>query len=368
MKSEIQNEKTKIVIGIITYTNSDGTYDTAKYLPYFLKSLLAQDHCHFVLVVVDVSEKEDNKNSMLIRTMMPEAEILRPGSNIGFSKSYNILIDRARELGAELFLASNVDMFYKAHTLSTLVSAIRKDKNIGSVTGKLYQWNFQEKDMPQGGKTTVLDSAGMGITLSHHFFERGQGMRDQGQYEREEAVFGASGTCVLYRMNALLQSAFLREDGRREYFDELMFMYKEDADLSYRLQLEGYACRYVPQAVAYHDRSTRKHDKGLFSIWTSRKYGGKKSRALSWAHHFIILHRYIKRHSLRVKTATFFRELLRMAFVLLFEHSSLREAMVVWESRQALRIKKHAIQKRYTRRQYQQLERSYMCTEKLLIP
>jgi GT2 family glycosyltransferase len=35
-------------------------------------------------------------------------------------------------------------------------------------------------------------------------------------------------------------------------FDEDFFAYCEDADLSFRAQLAGYTCRYIPEAVVYH--------------------------------------------------------------------------------------------------------------------
>ena len=35
-------------------------------------------------------------------------------------------------------------------------------------------------------------------------------------------------------------------------FDEDFFAYCEDGDLSFRAQLAGYRCRYVPDAVVYH--------------------------------------------------------------------------------------------------------------------
>lgn len=38
-------------------------------------------------------------------------------------------------------------------------------------------------------------------------------------------------------------------------FDEDLHIYFEDVDLSFRAQLAGYDCLYVPQAVAYHHQS-----------------------------------------------------------------------------------------------------------------
>jgi GT2 family glycosyltransferase len=59
-------------------------------------------------------------------------------------------------------------------------------------------------------------------------------------------VFGACAAAALYRM------AMLRDIG---FFDEDFFLLYEDVDLSFRAQLKGYRCLYVPEAVVYHKGS-----------------------------------------------------------------------------------------------------------------
>jgi len=74
-------------------------------------------------------------------------------------------------------------------------------------------------------------------------FPRGRNQKDEGQYDTEESVFGASGGATLYR------AKMLREIG---LFDEYFFAYLEDVDVSFRAQLAGWKTRYTPHAVAYH--------------------------------------------------------------------------------------------------------------------
>jgi GT2 family glycosyltransferase len=40
------------------------------------------------------------------------------------------------------------------------------------------------------------------------------------------------------------------------FFDEDFFLLYEDVDLSFRAQLKGYKCLYVPEAVVYHKASS----------------------------------------------------------------------------------------------------------------
>jgi GT2 family glycosyltransferase len=64
-------------------------------------------------------------------------------------------------------------------------------------------------------------------------------------------VFGVSGAFPMYRRSALEQIAFA--DGN--FFDESYFMYKEDADVAYRLRSAGMNSVVLLVVVAYHDRS-----------------------------------------------------------------------------------------------------------------
>ena len=93
---------------------------------------------------------------------------------------------------------------------------------------------------------------------------RGQGERDEGQYNKTEEIFGVDGAAPLYRRTALeniklpirIKFAYNSHQNSHayEYFDEDFFCYKEDVDLAWRLQLYGWKSVYEPRAIAYHLR------------------------------------------------------------------------------------------------------------------
>jgi GT2 family glycosyltransferase len=97
--------------------------------------------------------------------------------------------------------------------------------------------------------TGTLDSTGIYFTSAGRHFDRGSGEPAVGRYLAEEEVFGASGAAGFYRRSAL-------EGGRIStgYFDSDFFLYREDADLAWRLRALGWRCLYVPAAVAWHRR------------------------------------------------------------------------------------------------------------------
>ena len=74
--------------------------------------------------------------------------------------------------------------------------------------------------------------------------DRGYDEPDRGQYDQPEDVWGWCGATVLLRRR------YLDEVGR---FDERLFMYCEDVDLSWRGAHAGWRYRYVPASVVHHE-------------------------------------------------------------------------------------------------------------------
>jgi len=72
---------------------------------------------------------------------------------------------------------------------------------------------------------------------------RGVWERDEGQYDQSLEIFSGCGGAVAYR-----REAWEAVGG----FDEDFFMYCEDVDLGWRLQLAGYRAVFAPQARVYH--------------------------------------------------------------------------------------------------------------------
>jgi GT2 family glycosyltransferase len=74
----------------------------------------------------------------------------------------------------------------------------------------------------------------------------GQGQPDGPVFAMYCEVFSASGAAAIYARD------IFRTVG---LFDESLFMYGDDIDLGFRARLRGHRCLYVPEAVAYHQRS-----------------------------------------------------------------------------------------------------------------
>ncbi|MEA2088873.1 MAG: sugar phosphate nucleotidyltransferase [Patescibacteria group bacterium] len=342
-----QKNAPKVVAGSILYDNKDKSYTTSKYLPCFLKSIRKQDYKNFQLVFVDNSDLEENDNIKYIKEFYPEAVVIRTGENTGFAKANNIMIKKAFELKADYFLATNLDMIYEPNVVSELVNAVMKTPQVASATCKIKRWNFTERENSSQGKTNFIDTAGILITKEHRFINRGQGEIDYGQFDTEEEIFGASGAAVIFCMSSLSDIAFIDENKRKEYFDELMFMYKEDVDLAYRLQLAGYKCVYTPNAVIYHDRSVEAKGKGIIGIIKGRIGRGKKYKEWSWLNHHIILQKLLDKDlSNDTKIKTFLYEIKSNLYILFIEPSLIKQWLKLFKLRKHIMKRKDQVKKR----------------------
>ena len=239
------NPQPKVFVGIITF----GAL-TAPYLTWFKKSLEAQSFRNFELIIHDNTDH-----------------------NLGFSKAYNQLIEQARSQRADYFFVVNPDVYLKSDALEKLVEALENKQDLGSVAPKLLRWNFKANEF-----TDIIDSCGLGFKSGLYFFDIGQGKTDYGQYDNEK-IIGPSGAAALYRMSALQKVA-----AEGQYFDEAFFMYKEDCDLAYRLNLAGFASALVPQAIAYHDRTAAGGS-------LAARFFGRRRRSSS-INHWSFIHQY----------------------------------------------------------------------------
>ncbi len=293
------------------------TYNSMKYLPYFLDSVLHQTYWRESgeapdIFVVDNASQDKTVN--YIRENFPAVHLLRNINNIGLPRAWNQAIKMTR---GDYVLIMNPDLILEENFLSILVKDLDADQNLGSVGGKLYRLDFES----EGGflvspvKTNLLDSCGLLAFKSRRFVDRGAGETDHGQLDNKEGVFGLSGACLLLRREALENIRF-----GEEYFDESFFMYQEDVDLAWRLRLAGWGALYDPLAKGWHHRRARSGQNG--SLATIRYRRGKENLVNyhSYKNHLMLLYKNeLPANFWRHFPHIFWYELKKFAYVLIFE-------------------------------------------------
>ncbi|MCK4467746.1 MAG: glycosyltransferase family 2 protein, partial [Desulfobacterales bacterium] len=223
-----------------------------KFLSECLESLRQQAYRHFSIIFVD-NGSNDGSIDFVIRNY-PEVKTIALPRNVGFSVANNIAIKTVK---TEYVALLNNDAVADPLWLKTLVEALEEHSEAGFAASKMLFYDNPE----------IIDRAGDAYTRAGTGLLRGRGMNAD-SYNGRGWVFGACAGAALYR------TRMLRDVG---LFDEDFFLVYEDVDLSFRAQLRGYKCLYVPEAIVYHKGS----GSIIYDSPTSVYYG---HRNLEWVY------------------------------------------------------------------------------------
>ena len=310
----------KVSIGLVLYKGE-------KYLKPCIQSLINQDYPNIEFLIRDQSPNgeayEYIKNELF--GLFQRLKLER-GANLWHSGGHNALI---RRMNGDYYLVCSSDMLYQRDFVKKIIQTLEKPENrhYGSAACKLMVWDF-DPELAEGQKTSTIDSCGIGITPSHHFYDIGQGEEDKGQYDRQKEIFGASGALTIIRKTALDDISYPNEYGRMEYYDSLL-QHKNDVDLAYRLQWAGWKCLFIPNVKVYHDRkATNPHQSKLLikRIVKARPDKPQWVKEDSFLGQQIVMKKnFIPGFSLsvRLKSATY--KLMNLGYAALFERYLLKQ-------------------------------------------
>ncbi|MGH9118695.1 MAG: glycosyltransferase family 2 protein [Acidimicrobiales bacterium] len=211
------------------------TYNGAHLLPACLDALERQtlDRRTFEVVVVDNGSSDGTAE--IVRHRYPGVRLIEAGANLGFAAGNNLAL---RRVTAPFAVLINNDARPAADFLERIVVPFDAPGagRVAAVTAKVL---FAE-DGADG--RPMINSTGNLIGRDGRGFDRDFGRVDGGP-PAERVVFGFYGGASALRMQAL------RAVGG---FDDDLFLYFEDTDLSWRLRSRGWEIWYEPTAVARH--------------------------------------------------------------------------------------------------------------------
>ncbi len=203
-------------------------WNGAHHLPTCLDSLRRQTYPHIEVIVTD-NGSTDESLALLARDY-PEVRVLALGENRGFTGACNAGMRAAR---GEFVVLLNNDTEADARWVEEIVAAFERYPEAGIVASKMLLFDRRDTFHTAGDFYRVNGIPG----------NRGVWQKNEGQYDREEAVFSACGGSAAYRRAMLDQVGLL---------DEGFFYSCEDLDLAWRAQLAGWQCVYAPRAIVYH--------------------------------------------------------------------------------------------------------------------
>lgn len=239
-------KKPKLSIAVINYNTKD-------LLEECFSSLKKITYPNYELVLIDQDSRDGSAE--FIEKKFPEIQVVQ-NKNTGYAGGANKAYD---ETDGEYLVVMNPDVTLEKDYFNILIDRLEKDPKIGAITGKILK-TLPKDHAKLKDFTPMIDTTGLLAFKNRRVVDRGQGFLDHGQFEKPEEVFGISGCLALYRRKALTDIAIPSsskhaKDGK-EVWDYDFFMYKEDIDTSWRLNLRNWKCIYEPKAIAYHARGT----------------------------------------------------------------------------------------------------------------
>ena len=205
------------------------------FLERFLPSVLNSDYENLRVIVADNDSTDDSVH--FIRTFYPQVEILQNAKNEGFSRGYNLALERVE---SEYYVLLNSDVEVRRDWIAPVILLMESDEKIAAVQPKVLSFYSR-------GEFEYAGACGGWIDKWGYPFSRGRVFdhceRDFGQYEDASEIFWATGAALFVR-----SSVFKKAGG----FDEFFFAHQEEIDLCWRMQSMGFKIYVEPLSVVYH--------------------------------------------------------------------------------------------------------------------
>lgn len=193
-----------------------------------LDGLRQQTYRDFVITVVDNGSSDGSVE--WIKKQYPEVHVIPLDHNSGFCMGNNMALAKVK---TEYVALLNNDAVAFPEWLSEMLTTLEKNPEAGFAASQILFYDDPE----------IIDRAGDSYTIAGVGRFRGRDIPAMKYNGSPQWVFGASAAAALYRVRMLQDIGF---------FDEDFFLIHEDVDLSFRAQLAGYKCIYVPSAKVLH--------------------------------------------------------------------------------------------------------------------
>lgn len=316
-----------VVVSIVTCNGK-------RFIKDCLECVLAQTYQAAEVYVFDNASTDGTAE--LVAQQFSTVKLIKSDVNIGFGAGHNRVIARTQ---SPFVLAVNQDAFLDPSFLEELMIAVRRQTSVGIAGGKLFSCRTKQCELKA---EATIDMTWLDIEKKRRQVCYASGRPDRDNVGSPMLAFAMDGAVMLLRRVMLDDIAI---DG--EYFDEDFFAGKEDLDISWRAQLCGWKCMYVPAARGRHVRTFTPRDRRE-EISQTLKCSSIRNRYLLMLKNDLISH--FARHLPHIA----FYDLKIFAYILLYERSSLKAYS------QIVRLAPRALRKRRLTMQRKRVDDNYI--------
>lgn len=218
----------EVVIVVVSYNGRD-------YMRDCLGSVLASDDGPLRKHIILIDNASQDGSLEYVREHFPQVTAVDSGANLGFAAANNLAWELARERcpAVEFLYLLNQDTRVESGWLRPLVDYLRSHEGVGSLQSKLLLHP----------RIATVNTAGNRSHFLGFGFPDGYGKADGEEFDTPRSINYASGAGVIVRAELVRQVGL---------FEPEMFMYLEDADLSWKIRQLGHDVRLLPESRVYH--------------------------------------------------------------------------------------------------------------------
>ncbi len=242
-----------ITVSIVLYNND---------ISELQKTIDSCINCHDIIKIILVDNSPSNDLSFLNSNI--KIEYIHNPKNPGFGASHNIAIKRAISLNSTFHLVLNPDVFFNCEEIEKIKDFMDSDIEIGQLMPKVLFPNGKIQYLCKKNPTFFdLFVRGFMPSFLKKLIANRINKYEYRDSNLDDIIYNIpylSGCFMFFRVEKLKLSGF---------FDENIFMYLEDADITRRI-LEISKTVYYPQAVVYHYYGGLTHKKFKFKLITIR--------------------------------------------------------------------------------------------------
>lgn len=295
-------------------------YNGEKYLAHCLEAIRRQTYPNLQVQVFD--NHSSDQTAAIVREQFPEFTLIHNPKNYGMWPGHDQALKHTK---GDYVLCVSADVMIDPHFVERSVAVCETDPKIGALQAKIYQYTHSQLSDGSYVQNKLIDTCGFFMFRSRRVGNVGHGMIDGPQFTQQKEIFGVEGAVPFFRREAL---EAIRVDGT--VWDHDYFWYGDDLDMAWRMNLFGWKQIFVPDVIAYHDRSTTK---GMAKDWKDtvsrvsiRRQIPLIKRRLDWSNtRFTIIKNDYIINILQALPYILFREIQVFGYTVLFEPSVLLE-------------------------------------------
>jgi GT2 family glycosyltransferase len=207
-------------------------YNGLDYILNCLDSVFKTKGCKFEVLLID--NNSNDSSHKICKEKYSQIRLFENKENLAMA-ARNIGIDNAK---GEFIVFLDSDATVDPYWIQNFIKSYLEH---GS---GLYQGKILETDNPE-----IIGSSGNLLNIFGFGYARGNGEKDNGQYEKFEQISFPVGACLFSSLEIIKKIG---------YFDEsnLLYLMYDDVDYGWKALAYGIYSFYEPNSIVYHPKST----------------------------------------------------------------------------------------------------------------